>query len=44
MLLIIATGIACLVGLYSLVDSARKAPTLNIDEDGFRDTDTDEVV
>lgn len=44
MLLTIAAGITCLVGLYSLFESARNAPNLNIDDDGFREPDSDEMV
>jgi hypothetical protein len=35
MLLLIVTGFTCLLGLYSLVKAARRAPELDVDEQYF---------
>lgn len=35
MIAIIVTGTLCLLGIYSLIISIRKAPMLDVDEDFF---------
>ncbi len=35
MIAIIITGTVCLLGLLSLINSIRRAPTLDVDEDHF---------